>query len=487
MPDRDAAPRGRHEAPRTTSTGDRRWSAVLAIAAVTLVAAGLRLWNVGYPPVLAFDEFYYAKSACIFLGGSQERCIVEDEGERYWYEEERDTGAWVHPPLGKWSIALGEAIVGFDGSDGLAERDLFAARLMPAIAGTLTVLAFAILLQVLLGSVLWTVVGGLLLATEGLSLVQSRVAMLDVFVTLWIVVAVLLIVLDRRWITGRTAAGGPGDVEVPSPLWRPYRFAAGIALGLGLASKWSALTAVGVVGLLTLLAEFSRRRRAGDARWFPRALLREGFGIGLALVLVPLVVYLVTYLPWFAQGGSLAGWIDLQERMLAYHGSLRPIDPATMQPVHPYLSSALRWMALTRPVLYFAQYSEDGGRAVIYALGNPGVFWTGIAAIPTAAWLAWKRADDAAVVAVVAFLGMYLPWFFVDRPQFLFYALPLVPFIVLAIVAMLRYLRETRATPVAVALVVVALGLAAWFWPMLTGARLSPEAWELRAWFPTWT
>lgn len=484
MSDREAAPRGRHEAPGTSPERAARRRAVVAILGVTLLAAVLRLWNVGYPPVLAFDEFYYAKSACIFLGGSEERCLVQDDGERYWYAEAGDTGAWVHPPLGKWTIALGEAIVGFDGSDGLDERDLFAARVMPAIAGTLTVLVFAILLQVLLGSALWTAVGGLLLATEGLSLVQSRVAMLDVFVTLWIVVAVLLIVLDRRWIEARGPDGG--DAEVPSPIWRPYRFAAGLALGLGLASKWSALTAIGVVGLLTLLWEFERRRRAGEASWLLRTLLREGFGIALALLVVPLLVYAATYLPWFARGGSLAGWFELHDRMFAYHQSLRPTDATTGVPIHPYLSSALRWMPLTRPVLYFADYAQDGSRAVIYALGNPGVFWTGIAAVPTAAWLWWKRREVAAGVAVVAFLGMYLPWFFVDRPQFLFYALPLVPFIVLAIVAMLRYLHQTRATPVAIALVVVALGLAAWFWPMLTAGWMSPDAWELRSWFPTW-
>lgn len=484
MPDRDASPRGRHEAPRTPSPAAPRRRAAFAIVGVTLLAAVLRLWNLGSPPVLAFDEFYYAKSACIFLGGSEERCLVQDEGERYWYAEVRDTGAWVHPPIGKWSIALGEAIVGFDGADGLDERDLFAARVVPAIAGTLTVLAFALLLQVLFGSILWTVVGGLLLATEGLSIVQSRVAMLDVFVTLWIVVAVLLIVLDRRWIEARPR--GDGDAEVPSPLWRPYRFAAGLALGLGLASKWSAITAIGVVGLLALVAEFSRRRGAAEARWFTRTLLREGFGIVLALVAVPLLVYTATYLPWFAQGGSLASWVDLHDRMWGYHQSLRPTDATTGQPIHPYLSSALRWMPLTRPVLYYADYLEDGTRSVIYALGNPGVFWTGIAAVPTAAWLWWKRRDRAAGLAVVAFLGMYVPWFFVDRPQFLFYALPLVPFIIVAIVAMLRYLRETRATPVAVALVVIALGLAAWFWPMLTAAPLSRDAWELRSWFPTW-
>lgn len=489
---------------RDEARGERR-RAVLAIVAVTAVAAALRLFNLGFPAERIFDEFYYAKSACIFLGGSMERCGATSDDERFWYEDKRDTGAWVHPPLGKWAIAIGEAAFGTDDSDGLDARDALGFRVASAVAGTITVLAFAILLQVLFGSVLWTTIGGLLLATEGLSIVQSRVAMLDVFVSMWILLAFLAIVWDRRWIERRSTSGpdgpdyGGGEVflprgeepaaepETPSPLWRPYRFLAGLLLGLALATKWSALLAIAAIGLLALLWEFARRRRAGMPRWFAWTILREGFGIILALVALPLVVYVASYADWFLRGtGSFSDWLALQDAILGYHRSLTWMDPVTMAPVHAYLSEAWRWMLLTRPVLYWAKYLDDGSRAVIYAQGNPVIFWTGIVAVPFAVWTWLRQRDWRAGLASVGFLGMYLPWFLVDRPQFLFYALPLVPFIVLSIVIMLRYLRREGAGVVANLIVGAALFASAWFWPILVGMTISDAQWKLRAWFPSW-
>jgi dolichyl-phosphate-mannose--protein O-mannosyl transferase len=104
---------------------------------------------------------------------------------------------------------------------------------------------------------------------------------------------------------------------------------------------------------------------------------------------------------------------------------------------------------------------------------------------------------------VVTVAGLYLPWLLVPRPQFFFYATPITPFLVLACVYALRHLSEIRLValrsasgraravrpylPVAVAFVVVAVGLFAWFWPMLTGGPLSQPDWEARAWFSSWT
>ncbi|MFM7718770.1 MAG: phospholipid carrier-dependent glycosyltransferase [Actinomycetota bacterium] len=470
----------------------------VAILVAALLASGLRLWDLGNPPERIFDEFYYTKSACIFLGWSPERCSIDSEDEKYWYRERFDTGAWVHPPAGKWAIALGELAFGFDASDGLSERDAFAMRVPGAIAGVLTVVVVAALAQVLFGSALWTFLAGALLAIEGLSIVQSRTAMLDVFVTLWIALAFLLAVLDRRWILRRSptpsvAVLGPGEIwlpaqpDLPSPLWRPYRFLAGLALGLAVATKWSALAAIVGVGALAFAWECVRRRQAGDWRWFAHALGREGLGIVLAFVVVPALAYAASYAGWFVHfGGSLREWAALQASIASYHWSLVPVGDDG-KPIHPYLSAAWWWLVLARPVLYYAEYLPAGARRVIYANGNPAVFWGAFLSIPTSI-LVWLRAREwQAGVAVVGFAALYLPWFLVSRPQFLFYALPVVPFLVLAMVVMLRELTLRGYTPLAVGLVVVAVGLTVLFWPTYVAQELDANAWTLRAWFPGWT
>ncbi|MEW6060023.1 MAG: hypothetical protein AB1551_07800, partial [Actinomycetota bacterium] len=179
--------------------------------------------------------------------------------------------------------------------------------------------------------------------------------------------------------------------------------------------------------------------------------------------------------------------------IVRYHKELHWYDPTTHEPIHPYLSHAWQWILLWRPVLYFARYADDA-RRVIYANGNPAIFWGSLVALPYVAF-AWRRKRDwraGFIFLAVAFL--YVPWFLVSRPQFIFYATPITPFFVLACVYALRDLSETHVAgsksrpylPVAVGLIVLSVGLFFWFWPALTGGSLSGSAWQLRAWFPAW-
>ncbi|GIV00318.1 MAG: phospholipid carrier-dependent glycosyltransferase [Actinomycetota bacterium] len=473
---------------------------LVALVAVGIIAAFVRFAHLGYPQRRIFDEYYYSKSACIFLGYDNDTCDVNSHDERYWRRERRDTGAWVHPPLGKWTIALGELAFGVDP---------FGWRVASAVAGTLSVLAVAGLAQLSFGRPIWTFVAGLLLATESLHVVQSRVAMLDVFVAAWIVVGFLLLLLDRRWIERRTPSAAPepagGDprvpevpprpTPVPEPVLRPWRVAAGVAFGAAVASKWSGVTGIGVAVLLSLMWERTRRKEAGLAHPLWRALQAEGFGVVVSLLLVPAAVYVASYAAWFAEHGwDLRGWLELQGAMASYHIGLKVTD-ASGEPIHPYLSQAWTWPFLVRPVLYFARYPGEGIRQVIYANGNPAIFWGAVLAVPLTAYRWWRDRDWRAGFVAVCALGLYAPWLLVSRPQFLFYATPISPFLVLACVFSLRWLSELRIAgsrsrpylPFVVGYVVLSVGLFAWFWPVLTGGVLSDEAFRLRAWFPGWT
>jgi len=502
---------------------------VVAVLAVGLIAGGLRFAHLGYPHDRVFDEIYYSKSACIYLDYSNKTCGITSGDEKYWRTDKNDTGAWVHPPLGKWAIALGELAFG---------SDSFGWRVSSAVVGTATVMLLAVIVQLLLGSPIWTFVGGLLLATESLNFVQSRVAMLDIFVAFWIVLGFVFLLLDRRWIERRTlvslqAPGGAGapatssplaaasssdgapaagieggsgavsappppgttaHLRVPSPLFRPWRIAAGLALGAAFATKWSGATAIAGAIFVSLLWELVRRKRAGVPLYALRAIAWEGPSLLLSFLVLPAAVYLLSYLRWFQHFGfDLGSWLHLQGDMIRYHEHLQWYDPTTHKPIHPYLSHAWQWILLWRPVLYFARYAGDV-RRVIYANGNPAIFWASLIAVPYAAF-AWRRKRDwraGFIVLTVAFL--YLPWFLVSRPQFIFYATPITPFFVLACVYGLRDLSEAHLAgsrsrpylPVAVGFVVLSVALFLWFWPALTGGPLSGSAWQLRAWFPAW-
>jgi len=504
---------------------------VYAIIAVTVLAGALRFVHLSHPSSYVFDEVYYPKAACILLGWSNKTCTVASSDEKYWRQQKWDVGSWVHPPLGKWEIAMGIKAFGMNS---------FGWRFSSAVAGTLTVTLTAVLAQLLFGSALWTFVAGLLLAVEDLNVVMSRTGLLDIHLLFWIMLGFVLIVLDRRWIERRQRAAAEAaehaeeaslaegsdnapptpPPKVPSPVWRPWRFAAGAALGAATAVKWSGAFALFAVFIIAFMWETTRRHR-GDMTWpraFGRAVVRESFGILLALALVPAAVYVITWLPWihhFSWDWGL--WVENQAATWRFHHSgieWTKLDPKTgiMTPTHPYYARPWKWIPLLRPISFYVQnYGTDTEQ--ILAIGNPFIFWMSLIAIPFVA-VAWRRLRDwRAGFLTVALFAQYLPWFLPGRPTFFFYVLPLVPLMVLTLTYLGREASEATIVvrepdtgavavhpetgkpaisrahvfrPFVVAFVIAVVLVFAWFWPILTAGRISDLHLRTIVWFRVW-
>ncbi|HET9673045.1 MAG TPA: hypothetical protein VFQ40_09395, partial [Actinomycetota bacterium] len=65
----------------------RPWVAILA---VTAIAAVIRLWGLSQPAEMVFDENYYAKAACIYVGLPNPTCRVESDNELLFFEQQWD-------------------------------------------------------------------------------------------------------------------------------------------------------------------------------------------------------------------------------------------------------------------------------------------------------------------------------------------------------------------------------------------------------------
>jgi dolichyl-phosphate-mannose-protein mannosyltransferase len=466
----------------------RRWYArpFVAILAVTALAGGLRLYHLSTPPEYIFDEVYYAKDGCFAAGIPFRECGLDAPREQTFT---------VHPPLGRWIVAGGVALFG---------NQPFGWRVASAVFGTVSVLLVAIMALRLFGSVLWAAAAGLLLATESLNFVQSRISMVDIFLTAFVLAGFLSLVLDRQWIERRTPS--PQEVDrddeavllnlppdrPPSPIFRPWRLAAGLAFGAAIATKWSGGPALAGAILLALAWERTRRSRARLAHPLREAIRDESFGILLVLLALPVLVYVASYARWWADNGlALWDWWRVQEGMATFSINLRA--------EHPYSSPAWKWLLLARPVAYYYKCTQMGASscmapAEILGVGNPVVFWGSLLAIPYVL-LSWFRGRDwRAGLIVVAIASQYVPWFFAARTNFLFYMTPVTPFMVLAGVYALRDLSEVRVGadrvrwPVVAAafLVVASVALFLFFLPVLTGRIISHAAWKARIWFPTW-
>jgi len=462
----------------------RRWyrRPVLVILAVTALAGGLRFYHLSAPHAYVFDETYYAKDGCLDAGFPFQQCHLETPTEQTFT---------VHPPLGRWIIAGGEAAFG---------NRPFGWRFASAVAGTLSVLLLSILAFRLFGSVLWAGVSGLLLATEGLNFVQSRVSMLDILLTFFVVAAFLCVVLDREWIERRTPPperlepgseaalmGMPPD-RPPSPIFRPWRVLAGIAFGAALATKWSGGPAL-VGGIVLIYGwERGRRKRFGLRRPVWEAIRDESFAVFVFLVILPLAVYVATYARWFADNGvHFDAWFQVQKGMYEYSAHLRA--------THPYASRPWTWPFLVRPVAYYYKGGNNPTTsAEILGLGNPVVFWTCLVAIPYTFVMGMVRRDWRAGLILAAYAFQYFQWFLAARTSFLFYMTPITPFMVLALVYGLRDMSDVRIgerrtrplAPLAGLVVLASVVVFAYFFPVLTGRILPYAEWHKHMWFPRW-
>ncbi|WP_342356900.1 FtsW/RodA/SpoVE family cell cycle protein [Micrococcus sp. KRD026] len=272
-----------------------RWHWILPLL-VTAIAGVLRFTNLAHPDQLIFDETYYPKDAYSLLESGYERRWDEDVNDAFARgEAEPLEGAAyvVHPPLGKWLIGLGMLVFGPDNGVGW--------RFSAAVAGTLSVLLVALATQHLLRSVSLGAVAGLLLAVEGHHLVMSRIGLLDIFLSFFVLAAFAALLADRvhgrRLLAERLAhdvarLGRDALASGPWLGWRPWRLLAGVLLGAGCAVKLSGLAFMAAFGLLTVLWDMSARRTAGVRHWAWAGVEKDGLYAFVAVVGGGLVAYL---------------------------------------------------------------------------------------------------------------------------------------------------------------------------------------------------
>ncbi|HVM21513.1 MAG TPA: phospholipid carrier-dependent glycosyltransferase [Egibacteraceae bacterium] len=479
-----AEPAGTTPTPSPDDDSGRRVSsaAILVPVVVLLVAGVLRFWGLGHPERIYFDETYYAPQGQEMIARGVEE------------------GFAVHPPVGKWLIGGGIATYGYHS---------FGFRAAAAAAGTLLTLVTYLIGLRLFRRRGVAAMAALFVALDGLTLTMSRIAMLDIFLALFVALGAWLLLIDRdRMWEGLPAEGA--DAPALSRLrGHPWRWFAGIAFGLALATKWSAVLALAGACLVVGFGEALWRRRLTGSPW--TGLWRGAVNAVITLLVVPVLVYLVSYAGWFTNFAEtrlgleqcpngvcrvstldiVGQWWGEQQAIARFHGGL--------EAEHPYRSHPRTWPYLGRPVAYYYESCDDqkladgecvvaqGNVAHILGTGNPAIWWLGLGALAAVLWYAIVRRDWRAWV-ILAFYGMqYLPWLFVQRPNFLFYMTPAVAFLCLALayaVWRVGSLPYARWVPAVVAASVV--GAFVFWYPVWVGMEIPIELWQLRMWFPSW-
>ncbi|MCF2528252.1 dolichyl-phosphate-mannose--protein mannosyltransferase [Yinghuangia soli] len=508
---------------------------------VTLVAGFLRFFRLGQPDAVIFDETYYAKDgwSLVKLGYEGTWQDVGDlkandafvNGDYKPFLSE--SGSYiVHPPIGKWTIGLGEWMFGVNP---------FGWRFMVALLGTLSVLMLCRIGRRLFRSTLLGCIAGLLLALDGLHFVMSRTALLDLVLMFWVLAAFGALVVDRDDTRATVARRLRDGIDPHRALrmglgLRPWRIVAGICMGLACGTKWSGVPVVLLFIALTLFWDAGTRRAAGAAGWrVYTAVLRRDLPFAfLSIVVVALIVYVWSWSGWLlTDGGYHRQWADGREGLSPdtfkfgpikisglpqfdmtwvpeafrslwhYHGEMWKFHNGLDDP-HVYQSNPWSWMVLGRPVSYYFEnktYGQDGCDVdkcaqEVLGIGTPFLWWAGVIAFfYLLFWWAARRDWRAGAIlcGLAAGLG---PWMFKqDRTIFLFYAVVFVPFIALAVAMMIGAILgppgssdRRRAWGAAGAVTVVVL--IAWnflyFYPIFTGTTIPLSDWQDRMWWTTW-
>jgi len=424
---------------RATSPLDRDplgWSALIALAFLALAAIRLDI-----PSKIYFDEVHYVAASRKLLE------LVRANAE--------------HPMLGKEIIAAAIALLG--------DKPLYW-RLPSLLFGAFGLFAF--------GRMMWwaslrrfaTIAAMVLVASGFMWFIQSRIAMLDIFMAsfgmaaLWQFAAAIRHPEQGRWRLVLT----------------------GICLGLSLGAKWSIAPVAMLPGLAFLAGKIrDNGRDSMDARQgglIPGITLVEAaFWLGS----VPLLVYWATYAPAFfypEDPVSPWGFIEHHRFMLELQDSVKRL--------HPYRSVWYEWMGNWRGVWYLYEVTDGAQRGVLL-IGNP---FSMLAGLPAILWCLWaairhKRHDALALVLLYVFsLGM---WAISGKPiQFYYhYLLPgtfLMGCLALALDAMWQKGGLWRWPPLAV--LAVALGMFAWFYPIISAAELREgrNAYAHWMWLDSW-
>ncbi len=428
-----------------------------------------------------FDEIYHARTA---------------------YEHAHGTVPYetTHPPLGKVIMSWFVSLFGMTP---------FGWRFAGCLMGVLMVPAMYLLGKQLTKKTGLAFTAAALMSLDCMHFTQTRIATIDSFAVLFIILGFLFMLrfLQR-------------DI-VAEPICRvlPDLALSGFFMGCAVASKWIGVYAGCGLAVLFFWNCVRHLRLASSARTALKdknraeqeraALLERANGTTKRLIMlcawcllfflaVPLLVYLLSYIPYFRymHTSSLGEWlrlvIDAQEGMLSYHST------PGLGMDHPFYSPWHEWPIIARPMYYAsAHYMPKGYSMALFCFGNPAVWLVGLAGLAFTL-IKWASGhlyrlkgndfllhadrpdwDVSAAFVLIGFLAQFLPWMLVPRGTYIYHYFASVPFLILSTVLLLEMVsRRWPAVGKAIVIVYLVVCLVffiAWY-PYASGIT-APYAW----------
>jgi dolichyl-phosphate-mannose-protein mannosyltransferase len=456
---------------------------------IIALAAFLRLWNLGYPNKLVFDETYYVKDAWTLWNTGAEKSWPQDANVAFEAGHANtflnDPSFVVHPPLGKWIIGAGMWAFGPDNS--------FSWRISVALLSIAAVGLIMMVAKILFQTQIWALTAGFLFAIDGHAIVLGRTGLLDSILMFFVLLAFYFLL---RHLQTRSFDG---------PTWRqPWLLAVGATLGAATAVKWSGLYFLAAFGLYVVFSQALENRKRSEANeWIAPSVLQAAITF---VMMIPMAVatYLSSWTGWLVTSGGYDRDSDPNPliALWKYHQDAYNFHVNLHTP-HSYASNPLTWLFAIRPTSFFYEglsagqdgcTSNTGCSSAITALGNPLIWWPAAAAVFALIYLFITRKSRVGGLILLGIAAGYLPWLaFMNRTVFQFYAIAFLPWMILALVYVIRMYLHTRTVeelPRAIRMAGGYLGLvfavSLFFIPIWIGTWTPYWYWHLHMWLPSW-
>ncbi len=388
----------------------------LVLILILMFAFATRTFDLWSPKNDYFDEVYHAFTARVILHG-------DPKAWEWWNTPPAGFAyEWTHPPLAKLGMVLGMLVFG---------ENSFGWRIPGAILGVGSVFLVYLLAKELFKDEAVGLLAAAVFSLDGLALVMSRIGMNDSYILFFALLSIYLFLKQKDLLSA-------------------------LSFGLAMASKWSALWVTPIIFVLWL-----RRKN------------KFGLPMFVYFLLLPITIYLLTYLPMFLTGHNLSIWWGMQEQMWWYHTGLRA--------THPYSSPWWSWPLLMRPIYLYTSEEVGGMVARIYAMGNPLVFWFGLASVALSLIYSFLEKNKNLAFVVFAYLIFFVPWAVSPRIMFLYHYLPSIPFLAIAAGYVLR-----RNPKLALPFFVLAFSLFVYFYPHWVGLQVPLWLDKSYYWVASW-
>ena len=447
-----------------------------------------------------FDEIYHARTA-------------------YEYIEKLTVLEWTHPPLGKVLIAAGVQTFGMTP---------FGWRCVGTLFGVLMLPLLYVFARRLFRRTEWAALATLFFAADFMHFAQTRISTIDTYITFFVIA--MYYFMYKYYTMSFFGEPDAPNGESTHPRKRKtdaaYKrtlvplFLSGLCMGLGIACKWPGMYAglgLAVLFFITLWKRYREYRYAkanelgAPYDQFVRYAVKTCLWCVLFFVVIPAVIYLLSYIPYYlggslyplregnrlfreiplfdailpdgAVGNFIGAVVQNQRDIFGYHSKLVSD--------HPYASDWWSWILNIRPIFYHSRVvTQESLRQGISAFGNPLVWVGGLVSVFYCAYRFWGKYDKKHLFLFIAYLAQLLPWALVSRTTYIYHYFPSVPFLALFLTYAVRDLSRRVKTfgrwiPVGAAAVTVVLFIM--FYPVISGATV--PAWYVNTflrWLPSW-